>query len=84
MAQWDGARGECLAKLNTDFIGAYLTPQELTALLGLYQAGAISNETLFYNLKYGEIIESGVSFEDEQARIDTGNIPTPQGVNNGA
>ena len=82
MAQWDGARGECLVKLNTDFIGAYVTPQELTALLGLYQAGAISNETLFYNLKYGEIIESGVSFEDEQARIDTANIPAPQGVNN--
>ena len=31
--------------------------------------GAISDETLFYNFKVGEIVEENVTFEDEQSRI---------------
>jgi hypothetical protein len=35
-----------------------------------WQNGAISQNTLFENLKAGEIVADTETFEDEQARID--------------
>ena len=56
-------------KLNTDYLPAKMTPQELQALVAVWQAGGISSMTLFNNLQQGELIASGVTFEDEQAQI---------------
>ena len=56
-------------KLNTDYLPAKMTPQELQALVAAWQAGGISSMTLFSNLQQGELIASGVTFEDEQAQI---------------
>lgn len=68
-ADWSGASGVASYQLNKDFIPATLSAQELTALVATWQSGAISANTLFENLKAGEIIADGISFEDEQARI---------------
>jgi hypothetical protein len=38
-------------------------------LVTAWQAGAISFETLFWNLKQSEIVENEITSEDEQARI---------------
>lgn len=57
--------------LNKDFYPEQMTPQEITALLGLWQAGAISDQTLFENLQAGEIISPDTTLEEEQARIKT-------------
>lgn len=56
-------------KLNTDYLPTKMTPQELQAFVQAWQAGAISPQTLFNNLKQGELIAEGVTFEDEQAQI---------------
>lgn len=73
--------------LNTDFSTSRLQPQELQALMQLWQGGAISRETLFWNLKQGEIVPDERTAEDEQAlieleapaRIPFGDIPQEQG-----
>ena len=56
-------------KLNTDYLPAKMTPQELQALVGAWQAGGISSMTLFNNLQQGELIAAEVTFEDEMAQI---------------
>jgi len=56
--------------LNTDFSTTRLSPQELQALMQLWQGGGISKETLFWNLKQGEIIPAENEYEDEEAMIE--------------
>jgi hypothetical protein len=70
-AYWAGAGedAEVTFELNRDFYPQAMTPQELTALVGAWQSGAISDQTLFDNLKQGEVISEDVKFEDERARI---------------
>lgn len=58
-------------QLNRDFLGKALSAQELTALVSAWQSGGISQETLFNNLKKGELYQDAETFEDEQARIDS-------------
>ena len=71
---WAGVSGEVSYKLNTDFMPAKMTAQELTALVASWQAGAISGQTLFYNLKEGEVIADAVDYEAEQERINSQGI----------
>lgn len=68
-SEWSGATGEATVELNRDFLPAGITAQDMTALVGAWQQGAISQETLFNNLKAGEVIAGDVSFEEEQERI---------------
>lgn len=71
LAEWAGMPGDVRCTLNTDYMVQGLSAQEITALVGAWQSGAISQNTLFYNLQQGEVIEQGVTFEDEEARIVT-------------
>lgn len=71
MAEWAGASGEVEYQLNTDFVPEGMSAQELTALVSAWQAGAISSQVLFDNLKRGEIIGADEDFEDEQERINS-------------
>lgn len=57
-------------ELNTDFLPIPMTPQMLQQLVASWQSGAISSQTLFENLKAGEIIDSKKSYEDEQDEIN--------------
>lgn len=68
-AQWAGIDGEVKYEINRDFQPVRLDAQGLTALVGAWQAGAISDQTLFDNLQGGEVIEPDVTFEEEQSRI---------------
>jgi len=68
-SQWAGAQGDVVYELNRDFLPAGLSAQDLTALVGAWQAGAMSAETLFDNLKAGEIMADDLTFEVEQERI---------------
>lgn len=56
--------------LNTDFSTARLEPQEIQSLMQLWQGGGISKETLFWNLKQGEIIPADSEFKKEEAKIE--------------
>lgn len=68
MHQWAGLT-EVAIKLNTDYLPAKMTPQELQSLIAAWQAGGISSMTLFNNLQQGELIAAEVTFEDEMAQI---------------
>ena len=59
---------EC--QLSRDFVEAKLNAQEVTALVGLWQASAISYETLYWNLQQGEWARPGVTWEEEKDEID--------------
>lgn len=68
MLEWSG-KSPVTVKLNTDYLPAKMTPQELQALVGAWQSGAISSQTFFYNLQQGEIIAQDVDFDEEQENI---------------
>jgi len=75
-AWWAGvsADGEfpsgAAVELNRDYYAPSITPQMLGALVQARQAGEIDQETFFYNLERGEMIEEGTSVEDMQTRIE--------------
>lgn len=68
-ADWAAATGEVKVELTRDFMPAGMTSQDMVAQISAWQQGAISQQTLFENLKAGEIIASDVTFEEEQERI---------------
>lgn len=69
MADWQGITGEIDHELNSDFIDAGMTAQELTALVSSWQMGAMSYDSLHWNLKRGEMLPETSTAEDEQAAI---------------
>lgn len=68
MLGWAGY-GPVNILLNTKYLPAKMTPQELQALVGAWQSGAISSQTFFYNLQQGELIAEDIDFETEQEYI---------------
>lgn len=69
-ALWaDPAAAETLTySLNTDFLPQQMTPQEMTALMAMWQAGVITHETLLYALRDGEIVSPVLDIEAEIER----------------
>ena len=57
---------DAAVQLNTDLVDAELSPQEVQALVGAWQAGAIGFETLYFNLNRGEKTREGISAEEEK------------------
>jgi hypothetical protein len=74
-AEWEGIAGEVSYKLSTDYTPSGLTAQQLTALVQAWQAGGISWETFFWNLKEGEIVSEKVTEDEERDRIDAAGPP---------
>jgi hypothetical protein len=73
MADWAGANPDDVAiALNTDLMDVELSPQEVTALMALWQSNAISKQTLYSNLQKGELTRPGVDYETEEAQIKAG------------
>ena len=69
MRDWQGISGDVDHELNSDFVDAGMTPQELQQLVAAWQMGAISYESLHWNLKRGEMLPETSTAEDEQAAI---------------
>lgn len=76
-ALWAGAAGEVVYQLNRDYNPAMLDAAQLTALTKSVQAGMISHETLFDLMKRADLIEPEVTFEAEQERIASSDVPAP-------
>lgn len=78
-ALWaDPAAAPALAySLNTDFLPQQMSPQEMTALMGMWQAGAITHETLLYALRDGEIVSPTLDIEGEieRTKMETADRP---------
>ena len=56
-------------ELNTDFEASMMSASEITALVGAWQSGAISRDTLLHNFRTGEILPSARTNEQEMELI---------------
>jgi len=68
-AEWANADGEVKFELNRDFYPAPMDYNMLTSLIAGWQQGAYSYDTLFDNLKAGEVVGVDATAEEEQAKI---------------
>jgi len=64
--------GSCM--INRDFLGTRLEPQEIQALLQLYTAGTITQETLLTQLAEGEILGDDFDIEEELEATQNGGL----------
>jgi len=78
LRDWSGATGEVSVELNRDFIPNSMSAQDVDSLVKSWQSGAISHQTLFFNLVSGDVIAQDVSFDDEMERI--ANMPAHSGL----
>ena len=70
LSDWQGNTSDVEYHINQDFLPAAMDSTQLTALVSAWQMGAISQETLFDNMKAGEIVSGDTTFEQEQERIN--------------
>jgi len=87
LAKWMGEDPESvIVTPNTDFFDHTLSPQEITAVVAGWQAGAYSKQTMFDRFKKGELVPADRTFEEEQDMIGTeqptGLIPPAGGAAN--
>jgi hypothetical protein len=66
------SKTEVTVKLNTDFGIAGMSSQDLQAVVGAWQSGAISRDTMFELFRSGEILPDGRTNQDEADLIGTG------------
>lgn len=71
LRDWSGVSGNVNFELNRDFMPKGMTSQDLQALVQAWQAGALSYDTLFENLKASDIISSDRTVDDEKELIAT-------------
>lgn len=57
-------------KVNTELLDQKMTFEELTKLVTSWQSGAISYDTLYYNMERGGVTRPGVNAKKEQAQIE--------------
>jgi cytochrome c peroxidase len=68
-----------LLQLNTDFTARGLQSDEITSIVNAWQAGAISQETMFDLFRRGEVLPVGRT-DEEEARLTRN---AERGVRNG-
>lgn len=56
--------------VNTEFVTTQMKPEQITALVGAFQAGAMSRDSLLWNFERGEVLNPVRTPEDEAAAID--------------
>ena len=61
-----------LLKINTDFTAKGLTSLELTAIVGAWQAGDISQATMFDLFRKGEVLPTGRTDAEEKNLVQAG------------
>jgi hypothetical protein len=71
------------AYVNRDFLGTRLEPQEIQALLQLYTAGTITQETLLRELAEGDVLGDDFNVDEElEATANAGLDLQPAGLGN--
>lgn len=56
-------------QINTDYLPTNISPQEITALLGLRKSNEMSAKSLFYRLRTAGLYNETLTFEEEQSRL---------------
>jgi len=70
MVEWSGGNPEEVHyELNRDYLPFAMSADTITALMGAWQQGVISKETLFQKLQEGEAIPQGVDYERDQELV---------------
>jgi hypothetical protein len=69
-----------ILKINTDFTAKGLSSVELTAIVGAWQSGAISRETMFDLFRKGEVLPTGRTDKEETDLIGEIGRENPTGV----
>ena len=70
MAMWEGLDPSSVSlTMNRDFVDARLPAKDLQALVDSYLKGALSLDTLVYNMKHGEILSDDTSIQEEVEKI---------------
>lgn len=68
--QWAGSETTSVSvEFNKDFYDVRMNPQELAELMKAWQSGAISQDTLYWNMERGELTRPGVTLEQERQAI---------------
>ncbi len=75
-AEWSGAMGDIVVKLNRDFIDQRLDGQTLTGMVQAFQCGALSLETFLFNLQQAEMLEPNTQIDEEAAKLRAARAPT--------
>jgi hypothetical protein len=71
LLDWRGVTQELVVELNNDFINDRLGSAEVKDFMEVWQGGAISWETLFFNFKRGELYPEDVDEDEEKGRLET-------------
>lgn len=61
---------EIAFQINTDYLPVNISSQEITAMLGLYEAKLMSRESAFYKLREGGMFDETHKWDAERQRID--------------
>ena len=73
VAMWENNKGHegIEVHLNEDYVDTKLAGADLSALMAAYQGGAISLDSLIWNMASGELLPLGRTVEDEIALIES-------------
>lgn len=69
-ADWLLSSEEVSLALNKDFVDARIDANMMVAIVKTWQSGAISRETMHWNLQQGEVMKMDVTATEEKDRID--------------
>ncbi len=67
---WAGGPGVVEFALNDEFLPAALTSTDITALVGAWQSGGLSDEELFNKFQKGGVVRETTTFEQHQTQIE--------------
>lgn len=76
-AQWSNVAGAPVYQINRDYSPAMLDASQITALLKAVQMGQISGQSLHELLQRADLLDSAVTFEEEQERVSSAALPAP-------
>lgn len=73
VVRWENVKGykEVQVHLNEDYVDSKLAAADITALMGAYQGGVMSLESLVWNLGQGERLPIGRTIEEEMVLIES-------------
>jgi hypothetical protein len=76
-AAWASAPGKVEFEINRKFLATPMDAQTLTALVGAWQSGALSEAELFEQLQGGDVIDGGKTFAAHQGEVEVAAPPAP-------
>jgi len=68
--RWQGIEDSASVEMNQDYVDTRIDAPMLTALMNSWLAGSISYETLFYNMRQGEVLPDSATVESELEKIE--------------